>query len=274
MITKLHITNFKSHKDTEISLNQLTVLTGINSSGKSSVIQALLLLRQSYLKNRLQDGLDLNKPLVSVGIAEAALYKYAKDPSISFCMKYDGDIIGFDKFLFSIPDNKFRDSFVPLSQYVNQDDDRDLRQLEQVSLFNEHFQYISAQRVGGISTMPKDSYAVNTLHQISSEYGKGELVGNFLFEYGKYNCPHNYINENETISLIEQVTYWERRISPNVTIDVLPTLDYQGFVINYGYDSYDTDLKSMMDLRAENIGYGVSYSLPLIVALFPRKKMI
>ena len=53
MISRLKINNFKSHKDTEISLGNLTVLTGVNGCGKTSLIQALLLLRQSFLKNRL-----------------------------------------------------------------------------------------------------------------------------------------------------------------------------------------------------------------------------
>ena len=51
MITQLNLSNFKSHKDTRLDLGNLTVLTGVNGCGKTSVIQALLLLRQSFLKN-------------------------------------------------------------------------------------------------------------------------------------------------------------------------------------------------------------------------------
>ena len=58
MITKLKIANFKSHKLTELSLSNLTLLTGLNSSGKSSVLHTFLLLRQSFKKGRLQKGLD------------------------------------------------------------------------------------------------------------------------------------------------------------------------------------------------------------------------
>ena len=49
MIT-LHIQNFKCFKKTEIPINQLTVLAGGNGNGKSSVIQALLLLRRTLEK--------------------------------------------------------------------------------------------------------------------------------------------------------------------------------------------------------------------------------
>ena len=47
MITALGIRNFKCFSDVEFDLRSLTVLTGLNGSGKSTVVQALLLARQA-----------------------------------------------------------------------------------------------------------------------------------------------------------------------------------------------------------------------------------
>ena len=48
MLASLRVENFKSFRDTQIiELAPLTILAGINSSCKSSIIQALLLLKQS-----------------------------------------------------------------------------------------------------------------------------------------------------------------------------------------------------------------------------------
>jgi ABC-type cobalamin/Fe3+-siderophores transport system ATPase subunit len=48
MFTRLHLKNFKAWKDTgEIALKPVTMLLGTNSSGKSSLIQSLLLLMQT-----------------------------------------------------------------------------------------------------------------------------------------------------------------------------------------------------------------------------------
>jgi len=84
MITHLTVKNFKSHRDTSLSLSCLNILTGLNGVGKSSVFQALLLLRQSYLKNRLHQGIDLNKPLCQIGLVSDARYQYANDEVIEF----------------------------------------------------------------------------------------------------------------------------------------------------------------------------------------------
>lgn len=48
MFTKLRLTNFKAWEDTgEVSLKPVTMLLGTNSSGKSTLIQGLLLLKQT-----------------------------------------------------------------------------------------------------------------------------------------------------------------------------------------------------------------------------------
>jgi predicted ATPase len=48
MLTTLRLTNFKAWRDTkEIELKPVTMLLGTNSSGKSSLIQSLLLLKQT-----------------------------------------------------------------------------------------------------------------------------------------------------------------------------------------------------------------------------------
>lgn len=49
MIKQVHIENFKCFsRPTHIDLAEITVCAGMNSVGKSSLIQALLLLRQSF----------------------------------------------------------------------------------------------------------------------------------------------------------------------------------------------------------------------------------
>lgn len=51
MLNKLKIENFKCIDSQEFELKALTILTGINSSGKSSVLQAILLLSSYYSKS-------------------------------------------------------------------------------------------------------------------------------------------------------------------------------------------------------------------------------
>ena len=58
MLTKLRIVNFKCLQDTgELDIRPLTFLVGPNSSGKSSLLQLLLMLRQTV------DSMDIENPL-------------------------------------------------------------------------------------------------------------------------------------------------------------------------------------------------------------------
>jgi len=51
MLTRIHLKNFKLHADTSIEAAPITVFIGPNSSGKSSIFQALLLWRQAAVRN-------------------------------------------------------------------------------------------------------------------------------------------------------------------------------------------------------------------------------
>ena len=60
MLKTLHLQNFKAFANQQIALPALTVFTGVNGVGKSSFIQSLILLRQSYLNKDLPQRLILN----------------------------------------------------------------------------------------------------------------------------------------------------------------------------------------------------------------------
>ena len=51
MISKVRLENFKCFEKFSMDLKNVTVLTGINGMGKSTVMQALLLLHQSWLSD-------------------------------------------------------------------------------------------------------------------------------------------------------------------------------------------------------------------------------
>lgn len=261
MITTLKLTNFKSHKDTVLSLSNLTLLTGINGSGKSSVIQSLLLLRQSFLKTRLMFGIDLNNPLCQLGIGDDVLYKFSDSGIIKIEITNEEDVFSFS---FDAGDN-LDSSFLSKQQY-SENITRD--QLEKISLFNNGFQYVSTNRWGGKSSFPRDDFETIQQGQISLNLGQGELVAHFLHKNASKDT-FNYLYDGKPYSLLEQVICWVEKISPNIIIEVQKDLGTT-FNITYGYKGDDSH-KSITNLRAENIGYGISYSLPIIVALVSAK---
>ncbi len=77
MITSLSIKNFKSLADTgTLSIRPLTFLVGPNSSGKTSIIQSLLLLRQTVESRDLKNPLSINGPYVQLGSYPDLLFKH------------------------------------------------------------------------------------------------------------------------------------------------------------------------------------------------------
>lgn len=258
MIKKLHLKNFKSHRNTELTTNPLTIISGVNNVGKSSILQALLLLRQTYKKGKLGEGLDLNKPLVELGRGNDVLYKLAQDPNLTIELTTDETILSFN---YTINDKALNDSFLPIESGA-----LTMNTLMTDALFGKDFQYLSSLRLGGESDFPIDSGEAISEKQISYEKGKGELIGNFLHEY-QGHPTYDYINNSDKpVPLLDQLMYWEGLISSGVTITVQKKADKPGFTILYGTKGKEGK-KSIEGLRAENIGFGVSYSLPVITAL-------
>lgn len=98
MFTRLQLRNFKAWQDTgEIFLKPVTMLLGTNSSGKSSLIQSLLLLKQTVQSPdrsiHLNLGGDEINDLFSFGSFDNVLSQSAKDGrhfSISFSFQDGG----------------------------------------------------------------------------------------------------------------------------------------------------------------------------------------
>ena len=68
MITKWKVSNFKSiRKETELNFAELTIFAGANSSGKSSVIQSVLLIAQTLANKVDARPIVLNGTLTSLG---------------------------------------------------------------------------------------------------------------------------------------------------------------------------------------------------------------
>jgi predicted ATPase len=242
-------------------MGALTVLTGINSSGKSSILQALLLLRQSFKKNRLHKGLDLNKPLCDIGKGKDAISRFAKYDMITFKIEADEryewnfDLTG-----------KFNDTFIPHAISIVESS------FVQQPLFTNDFQYLSASRWANRSLYPADSYAVETEKQLSLEKGQAELVAHFLHYWGKEkkekvfstDLLHPSMPAND---LFSQVTAWEREISPNV--NVIPVKISNSYAIKY---SFDKQGDTANEFFSDNVGFGLTYALSIIVAILSSKK--
>lgn len=88
MLTRLSFTNFKSWPEVDLVCGGITGLFGPNSSGKTSILQFLLLLKQTKDATDRQLSLELNGDYVALGTVQDAIFKHdqrlAIDTDITF----------------------------------------------------------------------------------------------------------------------------------------------------------------------------------------------
>jgi predicted ATPase len=260
MITHLHIKNFKSLKEVDLNLRNLNLLTGLNGSGKSSLIQVLLLLRQS--KYDLRQGklvlrLDSNYQLFDAGVAEDIYYRKGIEPKISFHFSFNDNSnlnldFGYQREIQNYYDN------------LDSDQKYEVAQLENIALFNDSFQYLFAER-----ELPRDSYpaSVDNVIRLKTLGIKGEHTAFFLETFGLVKSIDNPLllhPNSKSEKLLYQVNAWLSEISPDVNIDTKLISNSQAVQLRfkYGIDAY----------KPKNVGFGLSYVLPVIVALLTAEK--
>lgn len=255
MIQHVYLKNFKSHKKSKVTLGNLTVLSGQNGVGKSSIIQSLLLLRQTHLKGRLNAVLDLNSPLCFIGKTRDALYQYPdKEEKIAIKIAIS-DISGknFSWTFDTSEESTFLNRINPIEESGG---------FEDLALFKNNFQFISAARSALYET---DDYEVKIQKQLSIKEGKAELTAQFLYHFSKLLkvLPELQHDKESDPYLGSQSSAWEREISNGV--NVYPDNYGDGYGIRYSF--FNETLGETDKYNSKNVGFGLSYALPIIVAI-------
>jgi predicted ATPase len=249
MISFLRLKNFKAFEDQGLDLKNLTLLSGLNSTGKSSVLQALLLLRQSYKQDLLPKiGLALNGDFVCIGTAQDALFEAAKEDSIGFEIIWKDGKQG--AWLFNY--NREADVLAIASPPTAPD-------IYHSSLFNDNFHYLQAERIGPRTYFEISDFQVRQHQQLGS---KGEYTAHFLSVYRDKNILDAKLSHRKanSLNLREQVEAWLGEVSPGTRLEIKsnPDMDLVSFQYSYGLSN---------PYRATNVGFGITYTLPIIVAV-------
>lgn len=258
MIQAITLTNFKCFQHQRFDLREFTMLAGLNGMGKSSLIQSLLLLRQSHQQGLIKTGgLSLNGDLVRLGTARDALYDGAEEEIITVALAFRGG--QHAEWHFNAEGNE--DMLEQLTADV------DPRVFEQ-NLFTSACHYLQAERLGPRTSFQVSDHQVRRHRQLGP---KGEYAVHFLSVHGRDPIPLTALAHPEARSeaLSDQVEAWTANVSPGARIHTtaLEHID----LMNLRY-SFVTDRAVSNEFRATNVGFGLTYTLPVLVAILSSER--
>lgn len=264
MITSLSLQNFKAFSDAQIPLAPFTLLSGLNSSGKSTMLQALALLRQAadtlpeFLGSR---GLPLNGELVELGIGQDVLHEdYAAEPNAE-------PEIGV-RFAVGSGD------YVECRARYGRDDDylrligpvqsvpRTLPEvLTEFTVFNPGFQYLRADRINPAVTYPRSEQMAVRRRFLGT---RGEYTVDFLRNHLDEPVPLVLRHNGASPRLLDQAEAWMSEICPGVKIEAA-VVEHTGLVrLGFQFSRPGHPVSAMR--RATHVGFGLTYMLPVVIA--------
>lgn len=88
MLKELHFSNFKSWPEARLECGMITGVFGTNSSGKTSLLQFLLLLKQTKDATDRAISLELNGDLVQLGTIKDTIHRHDENRSISAGLRF------------------------------------------------------------------------------------------------------------------------------------------------------------------------------------------
>lgn len=260
MIRKIELKKFKCFELLKLPLAELTLLAGSNASGKSSLLQALVVLHQTIRENEWSTRLILNGGILNLGTVQDVINK----------------IHGRNKFELALENDKstYRWSFIgertEMSMKVNflsKDDGSPGEPLNrllpvtqgatpEISSTLESLTYITAERIG-----PRDFYPLEDRSTIQTVGPRGEHAISCLFRLAEKPVPGHMCIDTAPPTLMRQVEAWMQRFFPGCGIDVAPIARMNAVSLGIR-TSAETDYH-----RPINVGFGLTQVLPILVSV-------
>ena len=253
MLQKIKLKNFKCFESIDLAYAPLTLLCGLNGMGKSSVLQMLLLLRQSSNSGELDQGrLVLGGEFADLGTGQDILFEDAETDMVEFELHCDDAPTPCRlSFNYSRTADELRTGDDVPAQW------RDIPPL------GGHLIYVNAERVG-----PRKLYSHSEVFARSGNLGvRGEYAWNYL-----------HAQQNKTLQptdprcldlpgrrLIEIVDHWIQEVTPGAHLQLETIQDADAILAGFSFDR-PGDVRTRR-YRATNVGFGLSYTLPVLMAL-------
>ena len=262
MLRNIRLSNFKCFANLELECAPITLLCGLNGMGKSSVMQALLVLRQSYDLRELREGrLALNGELANVGTGRDALFEDADKDTLEFSLQSD-DVPSPCKLSCDYDREADRLNLRPAADAPGEFGISDA--WRGVPPFGGRLVYIDAERAG-----PRKLYAHSETFARRGGLGaRGEYALSYLNARGAEMWPKGDPRFEGCGSgrLAAGVERWLGEISPGVRLRMQTVTEADALVAGFSFDRPgDVETRAF---RATNVGFGLSYVLPLLVAMF------
>jgi predicted ATPase len=249
-LTGLRIERLKCFAGTDLPLRAMTVLTGLNGAGKSTVIQALLLARQAAQAPS-SATVRLNGPYgLALGEAQELLHPDAETPDIAVSLR-SGDTDW--TYRFGVPDERALHLNVlaaPAEAPTG------------LSRAGFGFTYLGAERLGprdvlAVSGEPPDDLGVG----VQGEHTAQVLALRELRVTRKaLNVRQGLLFPGSEVSLLRtQSEEWASHIIRPLRLEALWAPGMAASALRVQGATGDV-------IRPANTGFGVSYALPVIVA--------
>ncbi|MBE0392843.1 DUF3696 domain-containing protein [Flavobacterium sp. PL002] len=226
MLKKLNISNFKCFSEISIPFGKITLFSGTNSSGKSSAIQALLLIENSSQNTNSQ----LNSNWLDLGSFEEARNFITRAESFSIELETN------DNAKSSFTYSEKEKIGLPITNFNH---------------IELNLNYLSAHRVGPQNFYSKNFDSKNIIGK------KGEFLIDLLNQNKTFNVEKSRIITEDSYTLEYQVNYWLKKIL-NVKLEVQDL-----GITNLVSASYSFNDNKMV--RPYHVGAGISYIVGIII---------
>lgn len=288
-IERLALKNFKCFKEVDVSFSRITLLTGENSSGKSSLIYGILAPLQSIhrLSNSFPLYLSLNGDYVNMGGGEDVAFNHNTNNKLGI---YLNIVTDFETFVF---DTNW--GFEPRNRYPVINDLKMKSRLDQIELIREvGGDYIANLNLKDGAVVNSANLRTSNIDDITKEhYGSYPIIDSFSDSlYDSLDEEFNFISSfrlhpDRTYYLsksnnkvdkfgsgyIDQILDWHDRQSDKL-YDLVSLLK----AVNILHDirthkllggRFEIKVKVKSKSRWESladVGFGISQFLPIIVA--------
>lgn len=255
MIKSVNVSAMKSIKEMKIDCKELNLFVGTNSSGKSTFLQALLLLKQHKLNGR----------YISLGdFREVRNYSLPNNSIKIEVTQTDTNQTEVVEYI----EDKERDTYNIDIYFLNSNGEHKKigKNSKSFMYSSNKFHYLSCHRIG-----VNDIYSKNMVDE--KDFGiDGEYSLAYLLKNEGENIDEELLVKDSSItsSLLEQVNYWLYYIvDMKLSINDIKKTNY--LQVKYNNNPANASSEALY-CRPVNVGSGISYLISIIIICLGSEK--